>query len=497
MNKKSIEVLQWGGVVVGIIIVLALVGLFQDRIKSTVFTGGQGSYPPSLTVPLGLGVDAYYPELPAPKELSMMHDAGFRWIRTFMKWKDVESTKGVYDFSYYDKLFNRMANNGIQPYIIISAKNDLYKGSPLSDKGQQGYAAFAAAIAKHYKGQHIVWEIMNEPNTGNFWSDDDPLDPVAYGKLAAAASKAMKQADANSIIVGPAVNGSEPGADYLDKVLQQGPAQYWNAISVHPYRNTPEEIVTGLPGNNSRSANTYDVYRAVVKKYAPNVPVMAGEVGWSTNKSAPRTPVNRYTSFDDEAKFVGREYLTNLMAGVSVMNWFNWKDNDQASTHAGQEWKLYHGIMKEDLSPKPAYTALKTLTEQLDGFTFSKRLPAQEQPLLPESLSASSPDYVLSFTKGSETRYAVWTSGTPHIITFAPQAGCYQTVNYLGVRPPARQQLQTDGQGNLTLVAADGIQYLANTPCFGTPTPSATPSPTFIVDPTPRPTLIPERNSRQ
>lgn len=468
MNTRIRRMVRIGAIGVGGIIVVMLVMIFADRVKTTVFTGGQGSYPPPLTVPLGLGVDVYFPELPPAKELSLIHDGGFRWIRTFMKWKDVENTKGVYDFSFYDKLFNRMNNNGIQPYIIVAAKNDLYKGSPLSDKGQQGYIAFAQAIATHYKGQRIVWEMMNEPNTGNFWENDKPLDPVVYGKLVAAASKAMRQADPNIIIVGPTVNGSEGGLKYLDTVLQQGPAQYWNAISVHPYRNTPEEIVTGLPGGNSRSSNTYDAYRGVIQKYAPSLSVMAGEVGWSTDKDAPRTPVNRYTNFTDEAKYIAREYLVNLMAGVSVTNWFNWKDNNQASDHADQQWKLYHGIMKEDLTPKPAYTAIQTLTQQLDGFTFARRILMA----ITASGTNTSEDYVLMFTKDSETKFVVWTSGATHTAQVPIGDGCYQSTDYMGKVAVPYVAAQ---QGAVKLSVTDSPQYLSATKCF-------------VVDPTPRPT---------
>ena len=64
------------------------------------------------------------------------------------------------------------------------------------------------------------------------------------------------------------------------------------------------------------------------------------------------------------------------------------------------------GTVKDDLEPKPAYTALKTMTAELSGYRLERRL---------EGLAES--DFVLVFVNEAGARKAAaWTLADPHVV---------------------------------------------------------------------------------
>jgi hypothetical protein len=91
-------------------------------------------------------------------------------------------------------------------------------------------------------------------------------------------------------------------------------------------------------------------------------------------------------------------------------------------------------------------SAAKTLTTQLNGFTFTKRLPL-----------ASKDDFVLLLARGDEVRAAAWTkSDKPQVVTFPFAAARVGVSDFLGktvldIRP-------TNGQ--VTIELSDGPKYL-------------------------------------
>ena len=96
--------------------------------------------------------------------------------------------------------------------------------------------------------------------------------------------------------------------------------------------------------------------------------------------------------------------------------------------------------------PKPAYLAAKTLTAQLAGSRFEKRLDLGT----PE-------DYALVFRKGDARRLAAWTTAdSPRTVTVPVSPGKYRVTGHTGQPlPPA----VADAQG-LPLTLTDAPQYL-------------------------------------
>lgn len=371
-----------------------------------------------------LGVNIHFTD-PKPGEMEQLAQAGFHWIRMDFAWAGIERQQGVYDFAAYDRLLSKLKQFHLRAIFILDYGNDLYeKGSPRIPEARAAFARFAAAAVTHFKGNGILWEMWNEPN-GGFWT------PVAnvneYIALALETGKAIRQAAPNELYIGPATSGMD--FVFLEKCFQAGLLQYWDAVSFHPYRDSPPE--TAIPD--------FDHVRDLISRYAPKgkeIPILSGEWGYS----------ELYPGLDLEkqSKYISREFLTNLSSGLIVSIWYDWHDDGVDP----KDPEAHFGAVYVDYKPKPTYRAAQTLTQLLTGYRYDKRLA------LPSD--RSSEDYCLLFRDGEKVRLAAWTTDPkPQEVTIPASAGEFQIVGYTGERSKA-----VAGKEGLHFTLTDAPQYL-------------------------------------
>jgi len=206
-------------------------------------------------------------------------------------------------------------------------------------------------------------------------------------------------------------------------------------VTVHPYRQKGPETAAG----------EYVQLRRMIAKYAPKgktIPIMSGEWGYSS----------AWHNFDDarQGKYLPREWMTNLANDIPVSIWYDWhddgKDPKEPEHHFGTVMHPYFKDRTPVYDPKPSYLAAQTLTTQLDGFQFNKRL-----------VVGSVEEYVYLFTKGDEVRLAAWTTASePRTVTIPASPGRFRVTGHTGASLPA---LVANGNG-LTLTLNDAPQYL-------------------------------------
>ncbi len=320
----------------------------------------------------GLGVNIHFTD-PQPGELEMIAAAGFKWVRNDLTWGATERERGQYDFSAYDRLVAALEAQKMHALFILDYDNRLYDGglSPSTDEGRAAFARWAVAVVSHFKGKGCIWELWNEPN-GTFWKPRADVD--GYIALAKVVGKALREAglirpadqaatptSATEAYIGPATSEIDMG--YLEACCKAGLLDYWDAVSVHPYRQREPE----------RAEEEYRKLRLVIQRYAPAdraVPIISGEWGYSSV----------WKDFDEarQAKYLPRELLTNISNGVPLSIWYDWKedggDPKEPEHHFGIVHRQYRAGQDPAFEPKPAYLAAKELTSQLAGMHYSKRL---------------------------------------------------------------------------------------------------------------------------
>ncbi|MBI4663611.1 MAG: cellulase family glycosylhydrolase [Verrucomicrobia bacterium] len=357
---------------------------------------------PPLVLPQGVGVNIHFTR-GHEQDLDLIAAAGFKFIRMDFGWAGIERTSGVYDWSAYDELTANLEKRGLRALYILDYSNPRYEetvvsknpvtgreqkdtASPQHPESVAAFARWAATAAKRYQGRRIVWEIWNEPNI-SFWKPKPNVEQ--YNALALATCKAIREADPNATIVAPATSGFP--WEFLEGFFKCGVLEYLDAVSVHPYRNyskAPES-----------AAEDYQRLRGLIAHHAPssakrNMPILSGEWGYASHaKGVP---------LETQAAFIARQQLANLLSGVPLSIWYDWK-NDGADPN---EREHNFGTMTHDLKPKPAYLVLQTLTRELSGCRIVRRLKV-----------GSEHDFVLLLTNSAGAqKLAAWTTGESHVV---------------------------------------------------------------------------------
>ena len=353
---------------------------------------------PGPVLPAGAGVNIHFVR-GHEQDLDLIAAAGFKLIRVDCFWDSIEKKKGAYDWSAYDELTANLERRGIRPYYILAYANPLYEATatstnPITGKVEHAtvspqhpgsiaaFARWAAAAAAHFRGRHVIWEIWNEPNI-SFWKPKPDVNQ--YTALALAAGRAVRAADPQATIVAPATSGF-PWA-FLESFLQSGALEFLDGVSVHPYRSQPPESAAG----------DYQRLRELIERSAPGetkrkIPVISGEWGYSSSTKG--------VSPETQSAFIVRQQLSNLLCGVPVSIWYDWK-NDGGDADENEH---NFGTVTQDLKPKPAYVAMQTLTRELSGYRISRRYDA-----------GNANDFALILTNTTgETKLAAWTLATPH-----------------------------------------------------------------------------------
>lgn len=364
---------------------------------------GGGAEIPEPVLPAGVGVNIHF-VTGQEKDLDLIAGAGFKFVRMDFHWEAIETSKGEYNWAGYDDLLANLEKRGLRAILILDYSHHLYEDSvtsphPITGQAHKttsspqhsasiaAFARWAAASAKHFQGRHVLWEIWNEPN-GDFWSPKP--DAQQYTTLALATCKAIREAEPQATIIGPASSGFP--WEFLETFLKSGVLEYLDAVSVHPYRNPKDPPET--------AATDYLKLRTMIGRYVlpskkDRIPILSGEWGYSTHK--------RGVSLETQGAFAARQQLVNLLNGVPLSIWYDWK-NDGPDANENEH---NFGTVLPDLQPKPAYVAIKTLTRELSGYRIARRLA------LPDAK-----DYVLLCTnQAGAQKLAAWTLGEPHEVS--------------------------------------------------------------------------------
>ncbi len=327
-----------------------------------------------------------------------------------------------------------LATKNIRALFILDYGNPLYDSgaSPHTDEGRAAFAKFAAAGAEHFKGKGVLWELWNEPN-GGFWRPQANVED--YVKWCKVVYPALKKADPDCTVLAPALASWDTA--FLENVFKQGLLEATDVVSLHPYGS----------GKPEDAAILYTKARELIAKYAEKgrqYPIVSGEWGYSS--------WHRAVSIETQADFIARQLLWNMANGIRLSIWYDWRDDGVDPN----EKEHHFGTVYNDMKPKPAFFAVKTLTTELDGYSFANRM------------SVTSPeDYLLLFRKGDSIRMAAWTVGEPHSISLPIDVEQVEIVSRSGERTkanvtPCHPELVSGSKtdGKLELKLTNSPQYV-------------------------------------
>jgi len=284
--------------------------------------------------------------------------------------------------------------------FILDYGNPLYDDgqAPHSDSARAASARFCGALAKRYRNKPVLFELWNEPNLTVFWRPKP--NPDQYLAWAKTVVQAIRKANRNACIIGPATSRFD--WNFFQALFKQRYLTLVNGVSVHPYRSSTRGPETAVP--------EYEMLRALIEQYKPpgkELPIVSGEWGYTTVSTPPSL----------QGRYLARQWLANLSAGVPVSIWYDWHDDGQDPKNS----EHHFGTVTWDYKPKPAFTAMKTLVSQLKGYQLASRVGF-----------GNPQDFVLVFSRGTSVKLALWTTGESHRLDLGPGVRIKRAVNFLG-----------------------------------------------------------------
>lgn len=315
----------------------------------------------------GISPDNIEFEEPAVRDrlLDSFAAMGAQWIRFDVKWEVIQNRgSATYDFDRYDELANAARARGLKilgtlayapPWARSSACSSNFMCEP---RDANEYATWAARTVDHFKGQISHWEIWNEPNIPGFWKPQP--NAAKYAALVKAAYPRIKAANPEAFVLAGATSPAPNDGSQIDEVtfMQQvyanGAQGSFDAWSHHPYTHPAP------PGNVHPDSSWYQMYGA-----SPNMRGVMAANGddakqlWGTEYGPPTAGSPGSVGDDGQARHVTDAYrLWRSYKWAGPLFWYSGRDL-QAPGASGSAWN-YMGLLRQDLTPKPAWHAYRT-----------------------------------------------------------------------------------------------------------------------------------------
>ncbi len=350
--------------------------------------------------------------------LPLAVQAGSRWERFDFSWPRLEPADNTWNFDAYDTLVNDLYNAGIPNIIgilemtpewaatecvtksIMAARqqtgdwyppaprqflmpladgasrsltpqltwntvgartppNGLYRPWTVTDFNGNQWAEFVYTVVSHYKARVKFWEMWNEVEWDLLWcgSEQD------YAQLLKVGYRAAKAACPECTVL---YAGIHFWADqtYFERVLDilnddpTAPANnyFFDVLSLHSY---------------SRSDHAYSLVnhiRSRMKVYVLDHPIWLTETGvpvWG-DPQAYNAKYDYAATQDEAAAYLIQSYANALASGVERYIFFRTNDADMGE---------YFGLIRNDRSVRPAYSAFQVAATYLISPTFTTRVP--------------------------------------------------------------------------------------------------------------------------
>ncbi len=390
---------------------------------------GTGSYAASSPLPHSsfFGMNLYITGQERPKDekyalLRAAEELGVRWSREEVSWANLEpDKKGIYNWTEFDWWIDQLVKRNIKVIGAIQTTPYWASGRPTTEpdwywhvpRNVQDFVDFSYMVAEHYRGKIDVWEIWNEPDVPMTFKCEGCDAAKVYAQMLAGSYAAIKKANPNATVLigGLSIHDRHNGGmAFLDRVVAaSGGRLNFDVLSIHPYMpdrppesTDPKTVVQNFAYRLDMS------HKWLVDHGAPNKEIWITEHGYSTCSGCGNLGVSE----EEQARRLVRLHAI-AMSKPNVTRFIYFQIKDKFNGGPADLWGNM-GIMRNDLSEKPAYFAYHVMTRQLEGATYvgegvlMRAVPNRWQPQYDR--------YHYKFARGRTTVHVIWKIGQPETV---------------------------------------------------------------------------------
>lgn len=333
--------------------------------------------------------------------MPLIADAGLTWIRDEVFWEEVERTKGVYQVPEKHWRWIKMAHaRGLKLILILNGRNRLYEDVYDPD----AYTRWAVEMATQLKDNVDCLEILNEPANfgfdkpyGGTWNgvEKDGSSSPWVGKYVALINKAAPAIKAVNPKVKVIGLGSASPANFRQLAMGISPAvdgivdhpySYRSVPEIIPFASTPDTLARdgiAVADEQGTFASLIRNYRAQSKKHHGPKEIWLTEWGYTTFEPHMPTLFAGFTP-SAQAKYMLRRFMESMGLGVDVSIEYDFKDDGTDVRNS----EHHFGIVDAELRPKPAYEALRRLTQTTATLRADESVKVNVFPTAPGTMRA-------------------------------------------------------------------------------------------------------------
>jgi hypothetical protein len=340
---------------------------------------------PSMESPeYGMQAFMWWREEVAIRDLGLIRDAGFGWVKQRVAWRDVEGAgKGLFEWAWTDRIVRRAEEAGLdilfrldaEPAWAVPAEGVRSDNGPPDDP--QDFGDFCHALAERYRGRVRAYQVWNEPNLAREWGGFEP-NPEEYVQLLRVCYVGIKTADPTALVVsaglaptGTGPPGAMPDIEFLTQMYEAGAAPYFDALGVNaPGYGAPPELspedAAAIPEYGGQRffcfRHVEDARQVMVRYGDTDKQVVVLEMGWTSD---PRNTIYSWFAVTEEVK---ADYLVRAFA-YAREHWSPWIGLMTVISVADHDWteedEQYWWAITEpgwpETTVRPAYEALQAM----------------------------------------------------------------------------------------------------------------------------------------
>lgn len=165
--------------------------------------------------------------------------------------------------------------------------------------------------------------------------------------------------------------------DYVNEfmgLLRPGDMDFFD---FHPYIKRSTPVAPGLCIDAPENVVAdYRANREILARHGgAGLPLVASEFGYSTFTGSSWL---RGVTDQEQASMLARSFLAHFAEGARLAIWYDFRDDGPKDTNLEHRF----GVVRQDLTLKPAYHALRTLTSLTAGLGWPQRLESLAAPVI-------------------------------------------------------------------------------------------------------------------
>lgn len=330
----------------------------------------------------------------ADRDLQLVRDAGFQWVKQTFAWRDIEGAgKGQFDWSHTDRIVQQVGQYGLKLLVRLDSQ-PAWAGGGYPENGPpdnlQDFADFLTALVSRYKGRIQAYQIWNEPNLNvpgrSEWGGRPP-NPAEYTQMLKVAYQAIKAVDPDAIVVSAGLapttrwdDVAMPDLEFIRGMYAAGAQPYFDMLGAHgagykaPPEMDPAEVARNPIYNNNDPSpeqlkriycfrHVEDIRQVMVENGDADKQIALLEFGWTIDPR-PDSPYHWHAVTDfEQGEYLVRAYQyakTHWAPWIGIMSLIYLQNVDWTPEKEEYWWSIIEPAYPE-LKLRPAYVMLKEM----------------------------------------------------------------------------------------------------------------------------------------